>query len=174
MGKLLVTADVHGSYSTWLTLKDLLDPDDALVVAGDLFGTRYPHYGSPDYQPDVIRNELVDFNHPLYFVYGNCDKSTFSPGYEATLTFEFMGHPVYLHHGHRPLTPLPFQEGIVIQGHTHVSMLQRKEGVVFLNPGSLSVPRDGVFSYAVMTGNEIGVIDIKTKETIKRLSLEAP
>ena len=171
MAKLLVTADVHGSYGTWLTLKSLLGPDDALVVAGDLFGTRFPHHGSPDYQPDLIRKELADFKHPLYFVYGNCDKPAFSPGYEENLTFQFMGQTIYLHHGHRPLRQLPFCSGIIIQGHTHVSMLDQDDKILFLNPGSLTVPRDGLFTYATINNIEINLINIKTKERIKRLPL---
>ena len=52
MNKLIVTADVHGSFGSWLTLKQLMKPGDKLVIAGDLFDTRYGNYSNPDFQPE--------------------------------------------------------------------------------------------------------------------------
>lgn len=169
MPKLIVTADVHGSYGTWLTLKELLSPGDGLIVAGDLFGTRYPRYGSPDYQPDVIREELVNFDHPFYFIYGNCDKSSFSPGYTDNLTIEYMECKIFIHHGHRYLKEFPFHSGLIIQGHTHVPALEEKNGLILLNPGSLSAPRSQFHTYGTIENGDVKVINIKTGETMKAL-----
>ncbi|MBF0200486.1 MAG: metallophosphoesterase family protein [Desulfamplus sp.] len=171
MARLIVTADVHGSYSTWSTIKNLMEPDDTLAVAGDLFSTGYPFYGSPDFQPDVIKKELAHFDHPFYYVYGNCDKASFSPGYMESILFDYMGYSIYLHHGHRPLKGVPFNSGIVIQGHTHVSGIKTLDGIIFLNPGSLAAPRDGLYTYAVMDGSEIAIVNIKTGETTVSLML---
>lgn len=175
MKKLVVTADVHGSYSTWLTLKEMLNPGDALVVAGDLFGTRYPMEGYADYQPDLILEELSRFENPLYFVYGNCDRVSFSPGYEESLIFDFMRWKIFLHHGHRYLRKLPADMlssdvNLVIQGHTHLFALERRENRVFLNPGSLSNPRSPHYTYAVVHNNKIDIINLKTGISLKFIS----
>ncbi|MBF0209412.1 MAG: metallophosphoesterase family protein [Desulfamplus sp.] len=190
--RLIVTADVHGSYSTWLTIKELLKPDDSIAVAGDLFGTRYPRYGYDDYQPNQILEELSKFSHPFYFVYGNCDRDSFSPGYLDTLKFSFMDWKIFLHHGDRYLRQIPpdvlsSDVNLVIQGHTHVFALEEKicltssseshnqngdgKKIISLNPGSLSDPRTPFYTYAVVESKKIDIIDIKTAISLKSIEI---
>lgn len=194
--RLIVTADVHGSYSTWLTLKDMLNPEDALAVAGDLFGTRYPCYGHTDYQPELILNELKDFENPFYFVYGNCDRVSFSPGYKERLNFDFMNWKIFLHHGDRYFNKIPSDKisldvNLVVQGHTHVFSLETRayniqhksdqdkdieqqtiqKRIITLNPGSLSAPRTHFYTYAVVQSNKIDIRDIKTSALLKSISI---
>ncbi|MBF0301406.1 MAG: metallophosphoesterase family protein [Desulfamplus sp.] len=194
MTRLVVTSDVHGSYSTWLTLKDILTPEDSLAVAGDLFGTRYPIYGHADYQPERILEELKDFPNQFYFVYGNCDRASFSPGYENHLKFDFMEWKIFLHHGDRYFKQLPqdiiFPDvNLVIQGHTHVFALKNitydissdgephnsfhncQKQMILLNPGSLASPRTHFYTYAVVDNNVIDIIDIKTAASLKSISV---
>lgn len=200
MQKLVVTADVHGSYSTWLTIKDMLNPGDALAVAGDFFGTRYPSYKYSDYQPERILEELSEFQNPFYFVYGNCDLSSFSPGYQDSLIFDFIGWKIFLHHGERFVNQitsdiLSSDVNLVIQGHTHVFALEKinysknhkeqnqqskghniqkqnnQRQMIFLNPGSLSEPRTSFYTYAVVDSNAINIIDIKTSTSLKTISI---
>ena len=54
-----ITADIHGRYSIWQKITQRLTPEDILIIAGDLFGTRYPEWSLPDYQPENIRAELA-------------------------------------------------------------------------------------------------------------------
>jgi hypothetical protein len=49
---------------------------------------------------------------------------------------------------------VPFERGIVISGHTHISLLRKDNGIIFMNPGSLSLPKD-------RTGGSYGTIDFK-------------
>lgn len=172
MPRLIVTADVHGSYSTWLTLKELVKPDDSLVVAGDLFGTRYPRYGFPDYQPEEIKQDLVNFTNPFYFVYGNCDKQSFYPDQKYALIFNFMNRQIFLHHGDKYLKKIPANVKIIIQGHTHLAFLEKQNNIIFLNPGSLAAPRNSFYTYAVIEGNEVALINIKTGDTLASIALE--
>ncbi len=58
MSKLIVTADIHGSYSSWLTIKALLSSNDKLVIAGDLFDTKYGNFSNADFQPESIKKDL--------------------------------------------------------------------------------------------------------------------
>ncbi|MBF0376945.1 MAG: YfcE family phosphodiesterase [Desulfamplus sp.] len=182
--KLVVTADLHGSYSTWLTIKDMLKPEDSLAVAGDLFGTRYPRLGEFDYQPERILKEISELKNPFYFVYGNCDSKVFSSGYKDSLVFDFMGFRIFIHHGDKylrqiPPEILPEDVNLVIQGHTHVFSLEKKvyirnpdnnSKITFLNPGSLAYPRTPFYTYAVVDSNGINIIDIKTATSLKSIS----
>jgi len=166
MSRLLITADVHGSYATWITLNSLLKPDDILVVAGDLFDTRYGRRSSPDFQPDHIRDNLREMKNKVYFVYGNCDEPSFYPGQDYTLEFESMGLNIFLHHGHTRLNTISPRTNLIIQGHTHLASLEKHQETFFLNPGSLACPRNGLYTYGIVDNNKIQLMDIKTKSKL--------
>ena len=58
--KVVVASDIHGFYSKWCTITNLLEKNDILAIAGDLFDTIYGSYADTDYQPDKIRSEFLD------------------------------------------------------------------------------------------------------------------
>ena len=59
---------------------------------------------------------------------------------------------MHLTHGHHQnpqnLPPLP-QGSIFLYGHTHVKFDQVVDGIRCLNPGSVSIPKDGSHSYLI-------------------------
>ncbi len=168
MKKLIVTADIHGNYTGWLTIKSILNKKDALAVAGDLFDTRYGSYSNPDFQPEAIKKDLKTFAHPLHYVYGNCDSPGFSPGYEENKRFSLFNKSIYLHHGHQRInTSSPVD--IVIQGHTHLCSLEKKNGVIYMNPGSVTHPRNSVYTYGIIDENSARLIELKTGDSLVQI-----
>ncbi|THB81266.1 MAG: YfcE family phosphodiesterase [Desulfobacteraceae bacterium] len=162
MPKLIISADVHGSVSTWITLKNLTDKDSGLAIAGDLFDTKYGSYGNPDYSPEHIRDELTRFSPPFFYVYGNCDTESFFPGADHRIEFTFNAVNILMHHGHRPMPSIPDHIHLIIEGHTHLPSLEKRDGVIFFNPGSLTASRSGLFTYGIMTDSKIALIDIRS------------
>lgn len=80
-------------------------------------------------------------------------------------------HRIYVTHSHRcsylyreqNLVRLAKEYGcdIVCYGHTHVSKITRRDGVLLVNPGSARLPRDGKSpSYAIMEIEE-DQVDVK-------------
>ena len=64
------------------------------------------------------------------------------------------GHVLYLSHGHLPGKspddpPTLAPGSAFLSGHTHAKTLDERDGVLFVNPGSTSIPKDGSASYAV-------------------------
>lgn len=169
MNQLLVFADIHGSYNAWLTIQALLSDRNGLAVAGDLFDTRYGSYGNSDFQPAQIRSDLKDLSSPFYYVYGNCDVASFFPGYDTALEFQAFGRSVYLHHGHRPL-PADCPADIVIQGHTHLCGLEKAGSQIFLNPGSIALPRNSLPTYGVIDETGVRLIHLTTGEALVSIS----
>ena len=165
MAELIITADLHGSYTSWLTLKTLLAPGDGLVIAGDLFDTRYGDFSDPDFQPDAIKEELIRFNHAFYYVYGNCDNPSFFPGGSPEMTFKTMGKTFHLSHGHRSL-PIPGHTDVIIQGHTHRYALEKKDSRIYMNPGSITSPRSGKFTYGRVEETSACIVDLGTGEKL--------
>jgi putative phosphoesterase len=161
MTKLIVTADIHGSYSSWLTIKNILKPYDKLVIAGDLFDTRYGNYSNNDFQPESIKNDLYAFKHEFYYAYGNCDNSSFFPGFDTTIKFTAFNKKMLVHHGHRPLSYCEDID-IIIQGHTHLCFLEKKNQQIFMNPGSITCPRNGIYTYGVIDNTSANLIELKT------------
>jgi predicted phosphodiesterase len=67
------------------------------------------------------------------------------------------GTALYLTHGHHgsPDNLPPLTEGSVfLSGHTHVKMDEIRNGIRCLNPGSVSIPKDGSHSYLICDNGE--------------------
>ena len=137
----------------------LLSPGDTLAVAGDFFDTKYGHFNSTDYNPVQILNEFRNLPNITYYVYGNCDDTTFCPGYHYTETFLFDGLRIMLSHGN-------FEIGngsefdILITGHTHIRNIRMKKRKIYMNPGSLALPKDPSPSWAVIEGGTIKLMGL--------------
>lgn len=143
--RVLVCSDSHGRL---LDLYDAVEREmpDAVIHLGDYYGDACE-----------LRHSYPDL--PVYAVAGNndwgCDAS-----WSQVITLE--GVRIYLTHGH--------QEGVSFSscghlmrraqenacqlglfGHTHIVYQERQAGVMLLNPGSISLPRQGVASYAMLS-----------------------
>lgn len=90
-------------------------------------------------------------------VKGNCD----GPGAPTEACVEYDGVVFYLAHGHRDhvrssreaiaLKAKAAGASVCLYGHTHKKKEELIFGVKVLNPGSLSLPRDGSASYMILT-----------------------
>ena len=170
MPKLIITSDIHGNYNAWLAVKALMNNGDALAVAGDLFDTRYGSTSNPAFDPEGIRTDLNDFPHPFYYVYGNCDTASFFPGYSDRLAFSYSGKQFCMGHGHRPFS-CDKPADIVIQGHTHSAVLEEKDGVIRINPGSIPAPRKGRHTYGLFNGSKICLIEFSSGKELVSINI---
>lgn len=174
MARAIVVADIHGVYSVWQTIKEQLGSEDVLIVAGDLFGTRYPSRDNPDFQPEKIREEYIRLPNEKHYIYGNCDIPDFFPGQEYEKNIKFNGLKILLIHGDMEFKDFGFD--MLIFGHTHVPFLKREGDKIHLNPGSPSKPRGftgGLLlsTYALIEDKKIKIINYKNGKTVKELSL---
>jgi putative phosphoesterase len=170
MPRLIITADIHGSLASWITIKSLLCKGDSLAIAGDLFDTRYGNFSNSDFQPEAIRDDLKKLNHPVHYVYGNCDDPSFYPGFTMEKTFEFQSKMIFMGHGNRPLE-FDADSDIVIQGHTHNCSLTRHLDQIFLNPGSIACPRNGLYTYGLLEKDAVHLVDLKSGKSLLRLDV---
>ena len=170
MSRLFITADIHGSYSAWSNITADLGPEDRLAVAGDLFDTVYGSDGPPDFQPELIKDELQSLQSKTFYVYGNCDSSAFYPNQEIQLAFKFQGVTFLLNHGHFPLPDLTDFD-VIVQGHSHITRLETVMGKVFLNPGSPVLPRKNGPTYAVFENRHLQIVDAENGQILNSLEL---
>jgi len=102
-------------------------------------------------------------------VKGNCDSEVDQMVCEfpvlsesALLYFEQLhGHMIYLHHGHKELPPL-VAGTVVVSGHTHVPVAEKRDGLFYINPGSVALPKGGFpASYCLLEDNTFTIFDFE-------------
>ncbi|MBV7506020.1 metallophosphoesterase [Bacillus sp. sid0103] len=133
MSKVLIVSDSHGLTKELSVLRERhLDEVDLMI-----------HCGDSELTPDnpVISGYLT--------VMGNCD---FGGGYPLETISEVGGRKFFITHGHRysvktTLMNLKYKAqevkaNIVCFGHSHVLGAEVIDGILFLNPGSIRLPRE--------------------------------
>lgn len=162
--KLIIASDIHGSAFWCRKLMELVEAErpDRLVLLGDLL-YHGPRNDLPrDYAPKQVIPMLSVYKDIILAVRGNCEAEVD----QMVLPFPCMadyallsadGLGMYLTHGHRrcpdDLPPLP--EGTVfLSGHTHVKLDEMRGGIRCLNPGSVSIPKDGSHSCLIYENGE--------------------
>lgn len=103
----------------------------------------------------------------FHVVRGNCD---YEPKYETTQVVNTGADIVFLTHGHLYQVNMTLERlseagksvnaSIVLYGHTHKLLCEMHEGVLYLNPGSISQPRGkykDLKTYAVIEHTEKGL-----------------
>ena len=162
--RILIASDIHGRLQAAKKLEHLIMMfrPDKIVLLGDYLYNG-PRNGVPaDYDPMATCQILNRFAMKIIGIRGNCDSRVD----EALLKFDLKdarvaflnGYRCDMAHGDLPTSELlNVQRGdILMFGHTHVPMLKKEDGVVYLNPGSVAFPKDGQpASYAVMEGRHI-------------------
>lgn len=117
-----VIADTHG----------LLRPEATAALRGcDLI----VHAGDVD-RRDVL-DLLMDVA-PVHAVRGNCDHGAWAAALPATEVLEVEQVRLYVIHdlGQLDLDPEAAGIDVVISGHTHRPACERRDGVLYLNPGA--------------------------------------
>ena len=183
--KLLIASDLHGSAPACGKLLDIFAASGAerLILLGDLL-YHGPRNDLPEgYDPKAVIAMLSEHADKLFCVRGNCDTEVdqmvlpFPILAETALLF-VDGRTWFAAHGHRAganptandLPKLP-AGSVVLTGHTHIPTLKTNEnGVLLLNPGSVSIPKGGFApSFAVYENGHFSVVSLDG-ETISDLS----
>lgn len=177
--KWLIASDIHGSAYYCRKVLECYEREGAqrLLLLGDVL-YHGPRNDLPrDYAPREVAAQLNAMGPCVLGVRGNCDAEID----QAVLSFPIMadyallcegGRTVFATHGHLYhldcLPPLRAGE-ILLHGHTHVPACVEKDGIVYLNPGSAAIPKDGSrHSCMTLEDGLFRWIDLETGEEYKR------
>lgn len=171
--KWFIASDIHGSaYYCEKMLEDYKRENaDRLLLLGDIL-YHGPRNDLPrDYAPKNVIAMLFPFKDEVFSVRGNCDSEVDQmvlpfPVFAEYSVLDIGKRLVFATHGHifNEEKMLPMKSGdILLYGHTHVPRCEEKEGFVFMNPGSVSIPKensahgymtleDGVFLWKKLGG----------------------
>ncbi|MDO4869421.1 MAG: metallophosphoesterase [Bacillota bacterium] len=148
--KILAIGDTHGKLNkvrdVWHKLKDI----DLIIHTGDYF-----------HDAAALKEE---FHVPVIAVRGNCDGG----GRQDYELVETDCGRILLTHGHSfgvdysldNLKYFAMENDCIaaVYGHTHRAFLTEDDGIYFINPGSLSQPRDNSGgSYAIIRTDDDGI-----------------
>lgn len=176
--KLMIASDIHGSayYCNQLINAFEKEQPDKLLLLGDLLYHGPRNELPKDYQPKKVIEMLNAKSKYILCVRGNCDAEVdqmvldFPIQSDSCLLF-YHGHTIFASHGHiySPENPPKLQKGdILLNGHTHVPACREFENFLYINPGSVSIPKeDTPHGYILLNKNEISwkTLDGKTYQT---------
>ena len=175
--KYMFASDIHGSAYYCRKMLEAYDKEKAerLVLLGDLL-YHGPRNDLPkEYAPKEVIKMLNGMKNDIYAVRGNCEAEVDQMVLQFPVLADYGwlyldGRTVYLTHGHvvNKAHPLAFAKGdILLHGHTHIPACEDCGDFMYLNPGSVSIPKEGsAHSYMVY---ENGVFTIKALESGKTL-----
>ena len=154
--KLMFASDLHGDLAAVRRLLEIYRAERAerLVLLGDIL-YHGPRNDLPAaYDPKGVIALLNPLKEEIFAVRGNCDAEVD----QMVLAFPLLADyeclsltedcTAYLTHGHHynEEAPLPMmrQSDLLIHGHSHVAGVTRcVNGAICLNPGSVSMPKNG-------------------------------
>ena len=161
--ELMIASDIHGSkyYAQKIVERFEAEKADKLVLLGDIYyhGPRNPL--PKDYAPMEVANLLNPMADKLIVIQGNCDSevdqmiSKFHFVKEAMILVD--NKKIMLTHGHI-LNKDNLESGaydVLAYGHFHIDFMERKNGVLVINPGSVSLPKeDSISGYITIENNK--------------------
>ena len=149
----MIASDIHGSARFCRRMLDRLAAEqaDRLLLLGDLL-YHGPRNDLPEeYDPRQVISLLSSVKERLLCVRGNCEAEVDQMVLPFPVMAEYAVIPVgtrlmYATHGHHANeeAPPPLCPGdLLLCGHTHIPACRTHETFTYLNPGSVSLPKEG-------------------------------
>ena len=172
----MIASDIHGSalYCRMMLERYRLEKAGRLLLLGDLL-YHGPRNDLPQgYAPKEVIHLLNSCAEELVAVRGNCEAEVDQMVLGFPVMAEYALLPtenglIYITHGHHAseTAPPPLKKGdILLHGHTHVPKCVDHGNYIYMNPGSVAIPKDGSrHSYMIWDGAKFEWKDLETGET---------
>ena len=179
--KLGFISDTHGGYEDTLEALDGLKDAKQICHIGDVL-YHGPRNDLPENYDPAKLADLLKEREDILYVRGNCDADVDEMVLDHDLSTKsrvvtFDEYKFYVVHGYEETEDERIAEAkrlgcdVVVSGHTHVKVLEKKDGIVVLNPGSTTIPKDGSRSYAYYEDEVITLWDMDKQAVIDRLEI---
>lgn len=177
--KLFIASDIHGSayYCRLMLERYRAEKADRLLLLGDVL-YHGPRNDLPEeYAPKQVIAMLNELKNEILCVRGNCDTEVDQMVLEFPVLADYAllridDRTIYATHGHiyNENNLPPIQKGdVLLNGHTHVPKCVKHENYTYMNPGSVSIPKEnshhgymtlenGVFLWKGLSGTIVTAI----------------
>ena len=169
--KFVIASDIHGSAYWCKKLMELVEKEqpDKLILLGDIL-YHGPRNDLPqEYAPKRVIEMLSAWKEKILCIRGNCEAEVDQMVLNFPCLAEYSllmadGKSFYLTHGHHANPqnlPALSAGSIFLYGHTHVKFDQVVDGIRCLNPGSVSIPKDGSNSCMVYENGDFRFVTLE-------------
>ena len=174
--KLMIASDIHGSAYWCKKMLEAFEQNGAekLILLGDIL-YHGPRNDLPEeYAPKQVIAMLNPLKDKLLCVRGNCDTEVDQMVLDFPVMAEYAyiccdGLRIFATHGHKfncdNMPPLS-KGDILLHGHTHVPVIKDQGDYTYINPGSVSIPKE---NSAHKTASSHSVISHKEKAALSCL-----
>ena len=177
--KIMIASDIHGSAYWCRALLDAhkREQPDKLLLLGDILyhGPRNPL--PEEYAPARVAEMLNGIKDEILCVRGNCDSDVD----QMVLDFPIMadccilyagGRMIFATHGHiynEDALPKLKKGDILLHGHTHVQVCREHELYTYVNPGSVSIPKEDSWrGYMLLTDEALSWKTLEGEEKMRK------
>lgn len=168
--KLMIASDIHGSAYWCRKMLNAYESSGAekLILLGDIL-YHGPRNDLPkEYAPKEVTKMLNPLKNSILCVRGNCDTEVDQMVLDFPVLADYAwiycdGLKIFATHGHKynPDNPPPLTDGdILLNGHTHVTADVDYKTFRYINPGSVSIPKNDTPHGYIILDN--GQFDFKT------------
>lgn len=168
--KFIIASDIHGSAYWCKKLVEAFNKENAdrIILLGDIL-YHGPRNDLPkEYNPKEIIDILNDMKGKIISVRGNCEAEVDQMVLNFPVLADYTMIPyenktVFLTHGHifneNNLPPM-CDGDVLVHGHTHVPVCEKRDGYIIINPGSVSIPKENSHNgYAVFENEKFTLKD---------------
>ncbi len=164
--KWFIASDIHGSayYCQAMLAAYEREAADRLLLLGDLL-YHGPRNDLPrEYAPKEVITLLNNRKDAILCVRGNCEAEVDQMVLDFPVMADYAWIPwgrqlIFATHGHNigSHNPPPLCQGdILLHGHTHIPACEQLPGFLYINPGSVSIPKAGSpNSYLILDDNRL-------------------
>lgn len=167
--KYIIASDIHGSALYCARLLECYEAEGAegILLLGDVL-YHGPRNDLPEgYAPKEVIAMLNPLKEKILCVRGNCEAEVDQMVLDFDVTtesrvLELFGKKIFMTHGHHisisaPAPHITAGMDFVLSGHTHIPLNEETGGLRYLNPGSVSIPKNGS-AHSYMTLDEKGFL----------------
>ena len=175
--RLMFISDIHGIKTNLPKIKERFEflKCDKLVVLGDLYYIGPRNKMIEGYDIKYVQEFLSSIKDKLICVRGNCDSevdlmvSDFPIVNELSL-ISTINEDLYLTHGHiYNESNWSKTNSVLIYGHLHIPFIKKIETNLYINPGSISLPKeDNPPSYLFYDEEQFIIYDINDNILVKK------
>lgn len=173
--KLMIASDIHGSSFYCNKMKEAFEKEkaDKLVLLGDLLYHGPRNDLTMEYDTKKVAEILNSMKEEIIAVRGNCDAEVDQmvldfPMMSDYTTLIIDGKELFLTHGHKynkDNLPKANHKIILIHGHTHLQTIEETEEYIYMNPGSIAIPKgENPNTYMIYENRLVQIKDLEGNE----------